>query len=87
MKKNNTLKTAGLAVLCGMWLAPAWAEHSEHTVAKTPAPAEEEAEYEFYDYHAGITYTGTLQSYLFRHFEKNQHPGEQKYPELEYHDR
>ncbi|WFP48940.1 hypothetical protein PL263_12570 [Methylomonas sp. EFPC3] len=87
MKNNNTLRTAGLTVLCGLWLMPAWAEHSEHTVAKTQAPPVEEVEYEFYDYHAGITYPGTLQNYLFRHSEKTQPPGERAYPELEYHDR
>lgn len=84
---NNTLKIMGLAVLFGLWLTPVRAEHGEHAAAKTPPPPEEEVEYEFYDYHAGITYTGTLQNYLFRHSEKTQHLQEQTYPELEYHDR
>lgn len=78
---SNIKKIASLLICSLGALAPAFAEHSDYPTPKTQLDTEPEAEFEFYDYHAGITYTGTLQNYLYRHVDNLVRELDNKRPE------
>lgn len=62
----NPLRVAFLALLCLSLSMPVLAEHSDYT----PPPADledEQGERVYYDYHAGVIYSGILQNFLYRH--------------------
>ncbi|MGZ0077097.1 hypothetical protein [Methylomonas sp. YC3] len=79
---KNTIKLAIFAVL-GMGLTgAAIAEHHENATLKAPLQTEEESEVELYDYHSGVTYTGTLQRFMFhRHLDNVAEEPENRHSE------
>ncbi len=79
---NNTIKLVIFAVLSMGLTSAAIAEHHESAKLKAQLQTEDEAEVEFYDYHSGVTYTGTLQRFMFhRHLENVVEDPEEKHSE------
>lgn len=66
MKKiNNTIKLAVFLALTMGLTDAAIAEHHESTKLKAQFQDVEKSDVELYDYHSGVTYTGTLQRFVF----------------------
>ncbi|MBD9359168.1 hypothetical protein [Methylomonas fluvii] len=79
---KNTIKLAISAVLSMGFATAAIAEHHESTKLKAPLQTEEESKVEIYDYHSGVTYTGTLQRFMFhRHLENVAEEPENRHSE------
>lgn len=75
MKKiYKTIKISLLALLSIFLSGSAFADHSDGAKAKIEVQVEQDNEAEFYDYHAGVTYTRTLQRILFDHMDKHSAP-------------